>query len=48
VTRILEDPELRANVTQRARVEVLRFTDTQMADAVRSVYRSCAHSLDGS
>ena len=48
VGRILEDAELRAGLVERAGVEVLRFTDLRMADEVRSVYRSCAHSLDGS
>ena len=48
VARILEDPVLRTNLVGRARAEVSRFTDRRMADQVRSVYRSCAHSLDGS
>ncbi len=48
VARVLDDPGLRANLVERARSEVLRFTDRRMADEVRSVYRSCAHSLGGS
>jgi glycosyltransferase involved in cell wall biosynthesis len=48
VARMLEDPVLRTNLIERARTEVLRFSDRRMADEVRSVYRSCAHSLDGS
>jgi len=48
VARILESPDLGARLAVRARAEVLRFTDLRMADEVRSVYRSCAHSLDGS
>ncbi len=48
VARILEDPKLRTNLVERARAEVLRFTAERMADEVRSVYRSCVHSLDGS
>jgi glycosyltransferase involved in cell wall biosynthesis len=48
VARILEDTALRNDLAGRARAEVLNFTDWRMADAVRSVYRSCAHSLDGS
>lgn len=48
VAQILEGAELRARLVNRARTEVLRFTDLRMADEVRSVYRSCAHSLDGS
>lgn len=48
VARILEDTALRSDLAERARTEVSRFTDRRMADAVLSVYRSCAHSLDGS
>ena len=48
VARILEDTALRSDLAERARAEVSRFTDRRMADAVLSVYRSCAHSLDGS
>jgi glycosyltransferase involved in cell wall biosynthesis len=48
VGRILEDSELARRLAARAREEVLRFTDRRMAEEVRSVYRSCAHSLDGS
>jgi len=48
VARILDDAEVRAKLVARAREAVLNFTDTKMADEVRSVYRSCAHSLDGS
>lgn len=48
VARILADAELRTSLVERGRTEVLRFTDRRMADEVRSVYRSCAHSLEGS
>jgi len=48
VGRILDEVELRQELIQRAQVEVLRFTDQRMAEEVGSVYRSCAHSLDGS
>jgi glycosyltransferase involved in cell wall biosynthesis len=48
VARILEHSDVRARLAERGQVEVLRFTDERMADEVRSVYRSCAHSLDGS
>jgi glycosyltransferase involved in cell wall biosynthesis len=48
VARILDDPELRGTVIERARKAVLRFSDRRMADEVRSVYRSCVHSLEGS
>jgi len=48
VARILESSEVRTNLVERARAEVLRFTDRRMADEVRAVYRSCVHSLEGS
>jgi glycosyltransferase involved in cell wall biosynthesis len=48
VARILDDPELGRRLVGRAREEVLRFSDQRMAEEVRSVYRSFAHSLDGS
>jgi glycosyltransferase involved in cell wall biosynthesis len=48
IARMLEDSALRTNLVERARAEVLRFSDRRMADEVRSVYRSCAHSLEGS
>ena len=48
VARALEDPHLRASLIRQAQAGVLRFTDARMAEEVRSVYRSCAHSLDGS
>jgi glycosyltransferase involved in cell wall biosynthesis len=48
VDRVLGDSMLRMSLVERARSEVLRFTDRRMADEVRSVYRSCAHSLGGS
>ncbi len=48
VGRILEDPDLRMRLIERASSQVRRFTDRQMAEEVAGVYRSCAHSLDGS
>jgi glycosyltransferase involved in cell wall biosynthesis len=48
VGRVLDDSGLRARLVERARAEVLKFTDRRMAEEVGSVYRSCAHSLDGS
>lgn len=48
VSRILEDAELARRLVRRAQEEVLRFSDRRMAEEVRSVYRSFAHSLDGS
>ncbi len=48
VARILNDRELRRQLAGRALEEVPRFSDRRMAEEVRSVYRSFAHSLDGS
>jgi glycosyltransferase involved in cell wall biosynthesis len=48
VGRIIENPETGAALAERARTTVLRFSDVRMAEEVRSVYRSCVHSLDGS
>jgi L-malate glycosyltransferase len=48
VARILEDGEVRTRLIERASSQVQRFTDRQMAEEVVQVYRSCAHSLDGS
>lgn len=48
VAHILEDSELGQRLIGRAQEEVLKFTDRRMAEEVRSVYRSFAHSLDGS
>jgi L-malate glycosyltransferase len=48
VARILEDPQLGARLAEKARSSVVRFSDVRMAEEVRSVYRSCVHSLDGS
>ncbi len=48
VERILLEPDTRTRLVEQARSRVLRFTDSRMAEEVRSVYRSCAHSLDGS
>ena len=48
VARLLSEPALARSVVERAAVAVQRFTAARMAEAVRSVYRSCAHSIDGS
>ena len=48
VASILETAEVGASLAEKARTSVLRFSDLRMAEEVRSVYRSCAHSLDGS
>jgi L-malate glycosyltransferase len=48
VSRILDNPQLGAALAQKARESVRRFSDRRMAEEVRSVYRSCVHSLDGS
>ena len=48
VARILENDQLGASLAKNARTSVLKFTDVRMAEEVRSVYRSCVHSIDGS
>jgi glycosyltransferase involved in cell wall biosynthesis len=48
VHRVLTDSELRRKVTQAARQELGRYSVDAMAERVLSVYRSCAHSHDGS
>jgi L-malate glycosyltransferase len=48
VARIIESAELGASLAEKARTSVVRFSDQRMAEEVRSVYRSCVHSLDGS
>jgi glycosyltransferase involved in cell wall biosynthesis len=47
VERVLGDPVLRQRLTLKAREEVGKFSVNTMAERVLSVYRSCAHSLDG-
>jgi glycosyltransferase involved in cell wall biosynthesis len=48
VARLLSEPGLARSVVDRASLAVQEFTAARMAAAVRSVYRSCAHSFDGS
>ena len=48
VKRLLEDAALRRKLTEKARLELGRFSAAGMAEQVLSVYRSCAHFLDGS
>jgi glycosyltransferase involved in cell wall biosynthesis len=48
VRRVLTDPVYARNLTQVASRELGRFTPEAMADRVLEVYRSCAHSLEGS
>lgn len=48
VRRVVTDPEYARNLTQEASRELGRFTPKAMAERVLEVYRSCAHSLDGS
>jgi glycosyltransferase involved in cell wall biosynthesis len=48
VRRVLTDQSLRASLVNTARRKVKRFSAAAMADQVMTVYRSCAHSLDGS
>jgi glycosyltransferase involved in cell wall biosynthesis len=47
VQRVLGDPLLRQRLILKAREEVGKFSVSTMAERVLSVYRSCAHSLDG-
>lgn len=48
VAYILEDAELGRRLAGQARERVQRFSDQRMAEEVRSVYRSFAHTIDGS
>jgi glycosyltransferase involved in cell wall biosynthesis len=48
VRRVLVEPGYAVTLKQAARRELGRFTVEGMADAVGQVYRSCAHSLEGS
>jgi glycosyltransferase involved in cell wall biosynthesis len=48
VARLLDDPAFARATAARATVEVERFSAQRMAEAVRQVYRSCAHFIDGS
>jgi glycosyltransferase involved in cell wall biosynthesis len=46
--RVLSEPGYAADLKQAARRELRRFTVGAMAEQVVQVYRSCAHSLEGS
>jgi glycosyltransferase involved in cell wall biosynthesis len=48
VHRVLSEPGYAADLRQAARRELRRFTVGAMAEQVVQVYRSCAHSLEGS
>jgi glycosyltransferase involved in cell wall biosynthesis len=48
VRRVLTDPGYANSLTRTAQLELERFTPKGMAERVVEVYRSCAHSLDGS
>ena len=48
VRRVLADPGYAATLKQAARRELGKFTVEGMAEQVGQVYRSCAHSLEGS
>jgi L-malate glycosyltransferase len=48
VHRVLSEPGYASTLRQAARRELGRFTVDGMAEQVLEVYRSCAHSLDGS
>ncbi|HEX6435091.1 MAG TPA: glycosyltransferase family 4 protein, partial [Gemmatimonadales bacterium] len=47
VGQVLGDPELRRRLIGRAQEELGRYSVSGMAEQVLSVYRSCAHSLEG-
>jgi glycosyltransferase involved in cell wall biosynthesis len=47
VSQILDDSALRRSLIENAKAAVLCFSADRMAAAVRDVYRSCAHLLDG-
>ncbi len=47
VRLVLSDAVLRKSLAQKARAELPKYTVSAMAERVLSVYRSCAHSLDG-
>jgi hypothetical protein len=44
----VRDADLRRRLIEKAREELGKFSAGGMAEQVLSVYRSCAHSLDGS
>jgi glycosyltransferase involved in cell wall biosynthesis len=48
VQRVLSNPEYGRSLARTARRELERFSPEAMAERVVQVYRSCAHSLDGS
>jgi glycosyltransferase involved in cell wall biosynthesis len=48
VHRVLGDPGLRESLTGNARAVLGKYSVRAMAERVMSVYRSCAHTLDGS
>jgi glycosyltransferase involved in cell wall biosynthesis len=48
VHRVLTDVVLRQELARAARQELGSYSVDAMADRVLSVYRSCAHSHDGS
>jgi glycosyltransferase involved in cell wall biosynthesis len=48
VRQIVRDPELRQELILVARKELRQFSVSAVAERVLTVYRSCAHSLDGS
>ena len=47
VRLVLSDSVLRESLARKARAELPKYTASAMAEQVLSVYRSCAHSLDG-
>jgi L-malate glycosyltransferase len=47
VRRVLGNAGLRQQLTRRGQEELERFSPATVAEQVLSVYRSCAHSIDG-
>jgi L-malate glycosyltransferase len=47
VRKVLGDSELQESLRQRGRESAAKYQPAAMAEQVRSVYRSCAHSLEG-
>jgi glycosyltransferase involved in cell wall biosynthesis len=47
VKRVLAEPSLQRSLVTKAKEELGKYRPSAMAERVLSVYRSCAHSLDG-
>jgi L-malate glycosyltransferase len=47
VRRVLSEQELSRSLRDKAQEEIPKYSPSAMAERVMSVYRSCAHTLDG-